>query len=457
MPDYALSSNLVSQYPQSETRLGTAIIMTNFTVRRGAVLTLLAVLLSSATPMLRGQEAVSSTSSNLDTTTTTIQSAGGTKTTDLGTGIFSPLPFKVSFNVRGGYDDNVTTSNQFKQGSPFTNASVALTYDFGDPRTQLSLETGAGFTYYWDNISVPGVSEKDYDISTYLKLLVSHKVSPRLTLSMNDYLSYQTEPDFTIAQGLNRRGGNYFFTQDKFTANFEWAPRFATATSYTLGVLHYDDDNVGVFENHWENTFGNEFRFMLAPTTTLVAEYRFEIVTYDSIPRNSTTNFALGGFDHTFNPEVNVSVRGGVEFRSYEEGGDRTSPYFEGTLNYNVGKQTTLSWINRYAIEEPDTLLNQSRETFRTGIAAKHDFTAKISGTLGVYYEHDDYQSLDTPGGVVSTGFTEQSIDLALGLRYAITRYLGVEVGYNYTDVISDQALREYTRNRYWGGFNLTF
>ena len=57
-----------------------------------------------------------------------------------------------------------------------------------------------------------------------------------------------------------------------FTANYLWSPRFATATSYTLGALHYDDDVIGTFENRWDNTFGNEFRFLLAPTTTLVAD-----------------------------------------------------------------------------------------------------------------------------------------------------------------------------------------
>jgi len=425
--------------------------MTNFTVRRGAFLTLVAIFLLAEARPGRAQEAVSATSSELTT-----ESKGSASTNDLGTGIFSPLPFKVSFNVRGGYDDNVSTSNQFKQGSPFTNAGVTLIYNFGDQRTQLSLETGAAFTYYWDKISAPGVSENNYDINTYLRLSASHKVSPRLTLTMLDYLTYQTEPDFTIAQGSNRRNGNYFFTQDKFTVNYLWAPRFATATSYTLAVLHYDDSGVGFFQDHWENTFGNEFRFLLTPNTTAVVEYRFQIVTYDQIPRDSTTHFVLAGFDHSFDPRFNVSIRGGAEFRNYDGGGNQTSPYFEGTLNYNVGKQTTISWINRYAIEEPDTLLNQSRETFRTGVAAKHDFTPKITGTLGAYYEHDDYQSINQPG-FVSTAFTEESIDLAISLRYAITRYLGVEAGYNYTDIISDVSAREYTRNRYWAGVNLTF
>src|SRR5206468_8641554 len=120
---------------------------------------------------------------------------------DIGTGIFSPFPFKISFNLRNGYDDNVTTSKDFKEGSGFTEGGVILTYDFGDSRTQLSLEAGASGTYYWQNIKIPGVSSiNDYDINTYLRFTGSHKATPRLTLSTTDYIAYLTEPDFSIAQ-----------------------------------------------------------------------------------------------------------------------------------------------------------------------------------------------------------------------------------------------------------------
>jgi hypothetical protein len=425
--------------------------MRHFPALRGALLILL--LTVAFRPGARGQ-----TQTGPSTSFSANAPAGGdtTNSSDVGAGIFGTLPFKLTFNVRGGYDDNVTTSNQFKEGSPFTNTGVAANYDFGDSRTRLSLQVGAGFTYYYDDIHVPGVSSHQYDIDTSLKLAVTHKASARLTLSMDAYVAYLSEPDFTIAQGINSRAGNYFFTQDKFTANYLWSPRFATATSYTLGALHYDDDIVGSFENRWENTFGNEFRFLLAPTTTLVAEYRFELVTYQNASLNSQTHFALAGFDHSFDPRLTVSVRGGAEFRDYESDGNTTGPYFEGTLNYSVAKQTTVSWTNRYGIEEPDALLSQGRNTFRTGISAKHDFTPKISATLGVYYEHDDYQPF-TQSGFTIPGFTEQDADVAFSVRYSITRYFALEAGYNYTDVWSDIASREYTRNRYWGGLSVTF
>ena len=74
-----------------------------------------------------------------------------------------------------------------------------------------------------------------------------------------------------------------------------------------------------LFEDRFENTVGNEFRFLLYPTTTVVGEYRFQIVTFDNIARDSMSHFALAGFDQRFSPRLDSSLRGGVEFRSYEE------------------------------------------------------------------------------------------------------------------------------------------
>src|SRR5471030_1037066 len=87
---------------------------------------------------------------------------------ELGTGNFSHFPFRLSASVRGGYDDNVTTSKIDPQDSFFTNAGVLLNYDFGSPRTQMSLQAGAGVTYYWDHIQNAGVDNNDYDINTNL-------------------------------------------------------------------------------------------------------------------------------------------------------------------------------------------------------------------------------------------------------------------------------------------------
>ncbi len=414
---------------------------------RAALLLLIGI---SLPEIARGQ-------ANASGVTSSYASSGVTADGDnVGTGLFGTLPFKLTLNVNGGYDDNVTTSDQLKQGSAFTNTSALAEYNFGDARTRVSLSLGIAFTYYYDYVAVAGVTSHDYDINIPFRLSLIYKASPRFTFASDIFLTYTSEPDFTIAQGYNQRAGNYFFTQDKFTGTYMWSPRFSTATSYTVGALHYDDNVLGSFENRWENTFGNEFRFLLAPTTTLVAEYRYQMFTYVDADRDSRTHYVLGGFDHTFDPHLNMTLRGGVQFREFDPSGSETGPYVETNLNYAVAKRTTVGWNIRYGLEEPDNAFSQSRKTFRTGLTAKQDFTPRISAIVGAYYAHDDYQALNQTGLFIP-GFTEQSVDLSFSLRYAVARYWGVQLGYNYTDVWGDISAREYSRNRVWGGVNVTF
>ena len=50
----------------------------------------------------------------------------------------------MSVSVRGGYDDNVNLTQFDPQESLFTNVALGVTYDFGSPRTRISLNSGAG-------------------------------------------------------------------------------------------------------------------------------------------------------------------------------------------------------------------------------------------------------------------------------------------------------------------------
>jgi hypothetical protein len=370
-----------------------------------------------------------------------------------GIGIFTRFPLIISASVQTGYDDNVDTSSTNKQDSWFTTMGLALSCNFGTARTNLNLATTTGFTYY-SNTS----TSNQFEPNLNLALSLSHKASPRLTLSLTSAMNYQTEPNFQYGLGTNRRAGNYFFTQDKITANYIWVPRFATATSYTFGAVHYDDIATGMFEDRVENTLGNEFRFLVWPTTNLVAEYRFQVVSYEHINRDSTTHFLLGGFDHAFGPRLTAVFRGGAELRNYQDVGQKNSPYFEATVGYKLGKDTSVSWNMHYGIEEGDLQFNPTRKSFRTGVQGKHNLTPRISASLALFYYHDDYAEF-TSGNppTINPSFVEESFNVDLSLRYAVTRYLGIETGYDHTEVSSGTALRDYSRNRVWGGLNFVF
>src|SRR5438128_199851 len=381
-------------------------------MRRLSALLSATLLLSAWSSTLRAQEAVSNTSTSgpstnaaSSSTTTTDLSTGTTAPSAAvtnssgaasaagpsGAGIFSPTPVKIYATISGGYDDNVNTLHNNKQGSGFTNGNILLDYTFGDPRLQMILNGGAGATYYYEHLS-----GQSYDIDLRGSLGITYKSSPRLTLGATLLVEYLTEPSFGTPGGLNSRNGNYLYTADNVFVGYTWWQRFATKTSYAFEAYNYDNSAVAVFSNRVSNTFGNEFRFQLVPTTLLVAEYRYDIVSYEDSSLDSTTHFALGGIDHTFNPRFSGSLRGGAEFRSYDTSGDRSSPYFEGGVTYAAGRHVTVSWNNRFGIEEPATPGAQSRTTFRTGLHGKFDLTSRINSIVDVYYTHDDYHSLNS-------------------------------------------------------------
>ncbi len=369
----------------------------------------------------------------------------------LGTGNFSPSPFRVSISVREGYDDNVYTTSTNTVESFYTNGHVVMDYKFGDARTQVAFQAFGGLSYYYNRPFGRG-----YDITTGLSLSVSHQATPRLGLGAALYLAYQSEPDFNTGFGVNRRSGEYFYSSDKFSTSYQWSPRFSTLTSYTLGVLNYEDNSVGFFEDRVEHTFGNEFRFLVLPTTTAVGEYRYQITEFETAPRDSMTHFVLGGLDHSFNPRFNISLRGGVQFREFDNFGDRTSPYAEGTLNYALTEKSSVSWNNRYGLDEPDVPGSPSRSSFRTGLRGNYAFTPRISSTLSIYYQHDENDGFQTPFFFIPS-FSEDTLDLSLGVRYEINSVFAALAGYSHTEVLSDITLREYARNRYYLGLNATF
>jgi hypothetical protein len=371
---------------------------------------------------------------------------------DIGLGLFTRFPIKVSASVTGGYDDNINDTNIDRQESWFVNASLVLHCDITTPRTTLALSTTTGFDYYFN-----GNTNTQYEPNLNLKLDLTHRASPRLIFDASAYIAYQTQPDFSSGLGTNRKSGNFFLTEDQLGVLYVWLPRFSTHTSYHLAAVQYEDISAGMLQDRIENTFGNEFRFLIWPTTNLVAEYRLQLENYPHFSeRNSTANIFLGGIDQQFSPRLSFNFRAGAELVHYQDIGDQDSPYFESTLTYKLGKDTTASWINSYSITGGQVATNPTSTTFRTGLTGQHNLTARVSATLAIFYSHDDYDAFQS-GAILFPAFTENTFDANISLRYAVNHYLGIQLGYDHTEVTSGEAIREYSKNRVWGGLNVSF
>ena len=366
--------------------------------------------------------------------------------------IFSqPRGLTLSTSVVGGYTDNVnastggstsstgaSTSSTGGSGSLYTSDNASLSYTFGTPRTHVSLTTGGGVTYYFDRPAA------GYNPTGYLGLSLTHKPSERMTLSLSVFASYQSQPDLSTNLGSNQQLGSFIHSTDTISLAYSWTPRFSTVTSYTLDLLNYFS-SAGSLLNRMEDTFGEQFRYLLWPTTAGVAEYRYEIIDYESAPLDSTTHFLLAGLDHTFTPRLNGTFRGGVELRSSESNGFQASPYFQSALTYILHNGLVI-WTNSYSIEESNTVGVSSASAFRTGLTLNYGLTRRLSGNLALFYVYGGNQS----GGASSS--SGNTIDISPSLRYLITRRLSANVGYHYTLVSGSSS-----QNNYFAGLSFSF
>ena len=359
--------------------------------------------------------------------------------------IFSqPRGLTLSTSVVGGYNDNVnaatgaSTSSTGGSGSLYTSDYASLSYTFGTPRTKVSLTTGGGVTYYFDQPAA------GYNPTGYLGLSLTHKPSERMTLSLSVFASYQSQPDLSTNLGSNQQLGSFIHSTDTISLAYSWTPRFSTVTSYTLDLLNYFS-SAGSLQNRMEHTFGEQFRYLLWPTTAGVAEYRYKIIDYESAPLDSTTNFLLAGLDHTFTPRLNGTFRGGVELRSSESNGFQAGPYFQSALTYILHNGFVI-WTNSYSIEESDTVGVSSAPAFRTGLTLNYGLTRRLSGNLALFYVSGGNQS----GGTSSS--SGNTIDISPSLRYLITRRLSANAGYHHTSGSGSSS-----QNNYFAGLSFSF
>lgn len=447
---------------------------------------------------------------------------------------FAPSPFRLSVEVRGGYDDNNNTApDGFEAESAFTGVAAEYSGLFGTDRTALRLALSGGADYFTD------LEEDQTQYRVRLSYDLSHKINPRFSMSFGGFAALERNPDLSTGFTNTIAGDEYFYTSNTLAFSYVWAPKFSTATRYTLNYITYPDQEAlgGAGDDRIEHNIAQEFRFLWKPKTTLVAEYRYGMISYADDPsssRDSVSHFVLAGLEHQINPRSRTYLRAGAEFREYDAFGSDSAPYVEWNTDYALGPVTSISWLNRYSIEQSYRGPGLSNDVFRTGIRFNHAFSERLKFNAAVFYSHNEYSAFVDPnvkttvtrststeradartlnngqpftqpivtkitttsssegldkkgiptatniesvttktvfpdGRTVTTtitntskeptvrDFTEQTFDASVGLEYFFTPTFSAYLSYNYTHVLSDEDLNEYTRNRGYVGIRANF
>ena len=396
-----------------------------------------------------------------------------------GTGRFAKPPYTFTLTLQQGYDDNIYTTSTNHTGSLVNSAQLGFSMQNASPRTIFTLDATAGISYYWNRKAQP----EDYNDN--FSLLIFHRFSPRLNVSLTASIGYLSQPNFSAMNAtINQQGGNYILGSSRLNLSYQWGAKFQTNTSYSVDATFYEKKS-SQSGNITDNTFGNEFRFLINPRTSLVAEGRYTATAYPNAPSgDSSTVYGLLGADYTFTSRLSATLRGGFQYRTYTNSTGsgsamssvsdvQTSPYGEMTMTYLYGHQSTFSWTNRFGLDSSQ-LASQKVTSFRTGVNFNHVVTAKLTVSLGLNYNVTETEVgnrlgareiiVPFPPGIIIEHFIvpgtttpQDQINCVLGLKYNLTPKLSLNASYTFTDVISQPSSGSYTRNQFFLGGAYTF
>ena len=246
------------------------------------------------------------------------------------------FPFLITFGVHGGYDSNPNTTRN-GSGSPFTDEQLTLAYD--RLRGPLDLKTLAAL----------GVVERfdgETDVNASLGSFTQLSCIAATHLGRDRKRGLYFGAEFCSQRWSDPARRELFCDGRRAFGCLSVVAAVLNCQHLFLLLVRYQDSSTAAFSDRQENTLGEEFRFDLLRDTVLVADYRFLVVNYVTNPLDSTTNFALAGVEHVFNRRLRGQFRGGVSFRSFDQGGSEVDPEFEGSLDYALGS-ALVNWLDR--------------------------------------------------------------------------------------------------------------
>jgi hypothetical protein len=385
------------------------------------------------------------------------QYAAGSTSEEAGVSWFPSVPLQITAGVDIGYDDHVIGSNGAANSSSpssfFAKENLVLTYDRPGGRTEVSLLAIGRFTQFFD----VGTDDKDISVTASF----THNFTTRLSFNAEIYAAYQTEPNFQSNIGPTNVRAPHFDTNDIFSLTYRWLPRLSTVTSYTFQRIMYESSSpslaaIGAAQDRFQHRLSERVQFSLTSRTSLTAEYRFEVIDYDTAPRDATIHFALAGLDHRLTEYLSVSLLGGESFRSFKDDGNTINPYARVEIDYQ-GSNHSLTWITTYGVEQPSQTVAAGATTLRTGLSLAYDLTSRINLKAGAFYHHEENQA-ERGGTVVTTSTGAQdSLHLTLGLKYTINKHFALHGNYEYTNQGSSGESSGFSRNRYFAGLTYTY
>jgi len=374
--------------------------------------------------------------------------------------------------LRGFYDDNYTIAPKDLAQESF-GFEVRPGFDVGHQGEQFLVKLSAIYSgrYFEDREDDP------WDHGFMSDLNGEYQFSESHILRLSDNFSYTSEPTIldrgTVVTLLRADGTNMRNLGDlKYVGQF--TRLFGLELGYGNTFYDFEQDGVGSYSailDRMEHLFRAETRWTLTPTLAGIVGYWYEMVDFtgdefiapgspfQSDVRNSNSHFLIGGLDYTVSPHCFVSFRGGAQNVTYTELPDEPDEwngfgdisatfeymedsYFRVGARYGRNRTDVIGAISPTAYDQ----LTLDQETAVAYGTVSHKLTERLTAQATGQLQYGTFFG----GGYDNDA--EALYLVGVSLLYDLTQWLGLEAGYNYDRLDSDDSNRSYSRNRVFIG-----
>jgi len=394
-------------------------------------------------------------------------------------------PWSIAASVRGFYDDNYATQpsrafgtkNPLKDDAYGFEISPSVAFNWTLPQTYLGLSYQYGYKWY------DGRPGRDYDQMHQATAKLSHAFTERYKMDLSDTFVMAQEPELLAGNGVVtaplRSNGDNIRNTANATFSADVTEHVGLVFGYTNSYYDYDQENpVGAFSpgysallDRMEHMGMLNLRWQVTEPTVALLGYQYGVVDFSSAEfldppfntirgsdRSSTSHYAYLGADHSFNPQLQGSLRVGAQFTDYDKfDNSNISPYVDGSINYRYNPESYALLGVRHARNPTDVAfvsngtptLDQETTTVYTSIS--HKIGGKLTASALAQVQFSEFEA----------GLADSESELFLltgvNLSYEINKFLDAEVGYNYDRLDSDLPFRSYSRNRIYIGLRASY
>ena len=337
-------------------------------------------------------------------------------------------PWSVSAAIRGFYDDNYALT---PSGGVIVNGTrVKPQETFGyeiTPSAGLNWameQTFIGLGYVYSLKWFEDRPEHKYDQSHQANLKFSHAFTDRYKLDLADSFILTREPNLVAPenapnatirsrQDVLRNYGTIAFTaglSDRFSAMIGYSNTIYDFRDEAGNVINpnngqlIEGPSLSTLLDRMEHLVSGSLRYQVQPSTTALVGYNFGMTDYtgdgltginvnnrilESDERNNFSHYVYIGADHTFNPQLEASVRLGAQFTTYDNvpGGDEdnVSPYADANITYRMTTDSAVQLGVRHSRIATDAAALDQENTTVYGSVSYRILAPLTASLLGQY------------------------------------------------------------------------